>query len=61
MELIWVAWFVFGLISGVIISVVAERKSDDGNSNDGNASVRNRDRSSNIGSDTQMDPEGIGV
>lgn len=61
MELIWVGWFVFGLILGVMIGVLAERKSDDGNSNDGNASVRNRDRSSDIGSDKQMDPEGIGV
>lgn len=56
MELIWVCWFIFGLVSGVIVSVwsMVKGKSDDDNSVRVYVPSRDRGRSGDKRGDSRM-------
>ena len=59
MELIWVAWAVFGLIVGVLISVLVKRESDDDSDIRVYVPSRDRDRSGDNGDIESMDAEEV--
>lgn len=61
MELIWVCWFIAGLVSGVVVSAwcVVEGKSDDDSSVRVYVHSRNRDRSGDNRRDEHVDAEEV--